>query len=64
MKREEAMMRDILGKGTCTLGGAVLLGVGLGLYFMQQSGLAFLGALMSGLGAGLMLMAGGSGGSD
>ncbi len=57
-------MRDILGKGTCTLGGAVLLGVGLGLYFLEQSGLAFLGALMSGLGAGLMLMAGGSSGSD
>ena len=57
-------MRDILSKGSCTLGGAVLLGAGLGLYFMEQSGLAFLGALMSGLGAGLMLMAGGSGGSD
>ncbi|WP_192035003.1 hypothetical protein [Halomonas sp. YLGW01] len=50
-------MRELLGKVTWIIGGGVLLGLGMGLFFLEHAGLAFLGALMSGLGAGLLFSA-------
>ena len=42
-------------KSTWAIGGGVLLGLGVGLFFLQESALAFVGSLLSGLGLGLMV---------
>ena len=44
-------------KSTWAIGGGVILGLGVGLFFLQQSGLAFVGSLIGGLGLGLMITA-------
>ncbi len=53
-------------KSTWAVGGGALLGLGVGLFFLQQSALAFVGSLLGGLGLGLMVTAivSRSGGSD
>jgi hypothetical protein len=38
-------------------GGGLLLGLGVGLFFLPQSALAFVGSLLGGLGAGLVVTA-------
>lgn len=48
-------MKGAWSKGIWTIGGAMLLGIGVALFFKQHMGLASLGALMTGLGAGLLL---------
>jgi len=42
-------------KSTWAIGGGVLLGLGVGLFFLQQSALAFVGSLIGGLGLGPMV---------
>jgi len=44
-------------KGTWAIGGGVLLGLGVGFFFLQQSALYFIGSLMAGLGVGLIVTA-------
>ncbi len=44
-------------KSTWAIGGGLLLGLGVGLFFLQTSALAFLGCLLGGLGLGLMVTA-------
>jgi hypothetical protein len=42
-------------KSTWAIGGGVLLGLGVGMFFLPQSALAFVGSLLGGLGLGLMV---------
>ena len=44
-------------KDTWAIGGGVLLGLGVGFFFLQQSALYFVGSLMAGLGVGLFVTA-------
>jgi hypothetical protein len=44
-------------KSTWAIGGGVLLGLGVGLFVLQQSALAFVGSLLGGLGLGLIITA-------
>lgn len=44
-------------KSTWATGGGVILGLGVGLFFLQQSALAFVGSLLGGLGLGLIITA-------
>jgi hypothetical protein len=42
-------------KSTWAIGGGLLLGFGVGLFFLQQSALAFVGSMIGGLGLGLLV---------
>jgi hypothetical protein len=42
-------------KSTWAIGGGVLLGIGVGFFFLQGSPLAFVGSILGGLGLGLMV---------
>jgi len=42
-------------KSTWAIGGGVLLGLGVGMFFLQQSALAFVGSLIAGTGLGLII---------
>ena len=42
-------------KSTWATGGGLLLGLGVGLFFLQESALAFVGSLLGGLGIGLIV---------
>ena len=42
-------------KSTWAIGGGVLLGIGVGFFFLQESPLAFVGCTLAGLGFGLMV---------
>jgi len=44
-------------KSTWAIGGGLLLGVGVGFFFLQMSALAFVGCIIGGLGVGLMVTA-------
>ncbi len=44
-------------KSTWAIGGGVLLGIGVGFFFLPESGLAFVGSILAGLGLGLMVTA-------
>ena len=44
-------------KSTWAIGGGVLTGTGVGLFFLQTSALAFVGSILVGLGLGLVLTA-------
>lgn len=44
-------------KGTWAIGGGVLLGLGVGFFFLQTSALFFVGSLIAGLGIGLIAAA-------
>ena len=44
-------------KYALTIGGGILLGLGVGFFFLQQSALYFVGSLMAGLGVGLFVTA-------
>jgi len=41
-------------KSTWAIGGGLLLGLGVGFFFLPQSPLAFVGCLIAGLGLGLL----------
>jgi hypothetical protein len=42
-------------RSTWAIGGGVLLGIGVGFFYLQESVLAFVGSIMVGLGLGLMI---------
>lgn len=44
-------------KSTWAIGGGVLVGTGVGLFFLQTSALAFVGSILAGLGLGLVITA-------
>ena len=44
-------------KSTWAIGGGVLIGTGVGLFFLQTSALAFVGSILAGLGLGLVVTA-------
>jgi hypothetical protein len=44
-------------KSTWAIGGGVLLGLGVGFFFLHQSALYFIGSLLAGLGVGLFATA-------
>ena len=44
-------------KSTWAIGGGLLLGVGVGFFFMQQAPLVFVGCIIAGLGLGLLTTA-------
>ena len=42
-------------RSTWAIGGGLLLGLGVGFFFLKQSALAFVGSIFIGLGLGLMV---------
>ena len=44
-------------KSTWAIGGGLLMGIGVGFFFLQQSPLAFVGSMLVGLGIGLVITA-------
>jgi hypothetical protein len=40
---------------TWAIGGGLLLGLGVGFFFLKESALAFVGSMLAGLGLGLMV---------
>jgi hypothetical protein len=44
-------------KSTWAIGGGVLLGLGVGLFFLRTDALAFVGSILAGLGIGLFVTA-------
>ena len=44
-------------KSTWAIGGGVLMGIGVGLFFLKISALAFVGSILAGLGIGLVVTA-------
>jgi hypothetical protein len=42
-------------KSTWAIGGGLLLGLGVGFFFLQTSALTFVGCILAGLGLGLIL---------
>lgn len=42
-------------KSTWAIGGGLLLGLGVGFFFLKESVLAFVGSMLAGLGLGLMV---------
>jgi Na+/melibiose symporter-like transporter len=44
-------------KSTWAIGGGILMGIGIGFFFLQHSALAFVGSIMAGLGIGLIITA-------
>jgi hypothetical protein len=44
-------------KSTWAIGGGLLVGTGIGFFFLQTSALAFVGSILAGLGLGLLITA-------
>ena len=44
-------------KSSWAIGGGVLLGIGIGFFFLQQSALFFVGSILAGIGLGLFAAA-------
>lgn len=42
-------------KSTWAIGGGILMGIGVGFFFLRQNPLAFVGCILLGLGFGLMV---------
>ena len=42
-------------RSTWAIGGGVLVGIGVGFFFLKASALAFVGSILAGLGFGLMI---------
>jgi hypothetical protein len=47
--------KDRSDKSTWAVGGGLLLGLGVGFFFLHASALAFVGSMLAGLGLGLMV---------
>ncbi len=54
---EDSMTNKKDDKSTWAIGGGVLMGIGVGFFFIQQSPLAFVGSIQVGLGIGLVITA-------
>ena len=44
-------------RATWAIGGGVIIGLGVGFFYLQESVLAFVGSMLVGLGLGLMITA-------
>lgn len=44
-------------KGSWAVGGGLLVGLGIGFFFLPDSALAFVGSILAGLGLGLLIAA-------
>jgi len=44
-------------KSTWAIGGGIIIGIGVGFFFIQESPLAFVGSMLVGLGLGLVITA-------
>ena len=42
-------------KSTWAIGGGILMGIGVGFFFLKESPLAFVGSILLGLGLGLLI---------
>ena len=42
-------------KSTWAIGGCLLIGIGVGFFYLQQSALIFVGCILAGLGFGLLV---------
>jgi hypothetical protein len=42
-------------KSTWAIGGGLLIGIGVGFFFLQDSALYFVGSILAGLGLGLLI---------
>jgi len=42
-------------KSTWAIGGGVIIGIGVGFFFLEKSPLAFVGSILIGLGIGLLI---------
>ena len=42
-------------RSTWAIGGGLILGLGVGFFFLRESALAFVGSMLAGLGLGLMV---------
>lgn len=49
------MAKKIEDKSTWAIGGGLLMGIGVGFFFLTVSPLAFVGSILVGLGLGLMV---------
>ena len=47
--------RKRIDRSSSAIGGGVLLGTGIGFFFLPQSALAFVGSIIAGLGLGLLV---------
>ena len=47
--------QDMPDKSTWAVGGGLMLGLGVGFFFLQQNVLAFVGCMLGGLGLGLIV---------
>jgi hypothetical protein len=54
---ENSMTDQKNDKSTWAVGGGILIGIGVGFFFLQQSALAFVGSMLAGLGLGLVIAA-------
>ena len=48
-------MSKSVDKSSWAIGGGVLLGIGVGFFFLRQNVLAFVGSIVAGLGLGLII---------
>lgn len=51
------MMNKHKDKSTWAIGGGLLIGLGIGFFFLKESPLAFVGSIIAGLGCGLIITA-------
>ena len=51
------MDTKLIDKSNWAIGGGVILGLGVGFFFLPTSGLAFVGSILAGLGGGLLVTA-------
>jgi F0F1-type ATP synthase assembly protein I len=56
-KKQTAEARWLEDKSTWAIGGGVLLGIGVGFFFLPGSPFGFVGSLLAGLGLGLIVTA-------
>ena len=54
---EDSMPNRKDDKSTWAIGGGILMGIGVGFFFVKQSPLAFVGSMLVGLGIGLVITA-------
>ena len=54
---EDNMTKKKDDKSTWAIGGGILMGIGVGFFFVRESPLAFVGSMLVGLGIGLVITA-------
>jgi len=54
---ENSMTNRKNDRSTWAIGGGILIGIGVGFFFVQDSPLAFVGSMLVGLGVGLVITA-------